>query len=57
MTKELMSAAAGRKKEYDAPMVEQIEARVEKGFTTSSNVEQTTNPEQIGNSGFVYDLD
>ena len=57
MTKELMSAAACRKKEYDAPLVEQIEARVEMGFTTSSNVEQTTNLEQIGNSGFVYDLD
>ncbi len=35
MKEQTFLAAASRKKEYDAPMVELIEARVEKGFASS----------------------
>ncbi len=35
MKEQTFLAAASRKKEYDAPMVELIEARVEQGFQLS----------------------
>ena len=45
------------KKEYVAPMVESLEAHVERGFAGSGNSEPSTNPEQIGDSGYVYEID
>ena len=45
-----------RKQEYDAPMVELIEARVEKGFQTSMNNQMnSTNTEGVPDSGNNYD--
>ena len=45
------------KQEYDAPMVELIEARVEKGFQTSMTEEQmrSSNMEGVTGSGHNYD--
>ena len=45
------------KKEYYAPMVELIEARVEKGFQTSMTEEQmrSSNMEGVTGSGHNYD--
>ena len=46
-----------KKKEYNAPIVEQIEARVEKGFTMSGAVEAgpSGGTETLSNSGNTYD--
>ena len=45
------------KQEYDAPLVELIEARVEKGFQTSMTEEQmrSSNMEGVTGSGHNYD--
>lgn len=44
-----------QEKEYITPTVEQLEARVEKGFAGSGGT--TTQPEQIGSSGYEYNFD
>ena len=46
-----------RKQEYDTPMVELIETRVEKGFQTSMSEEQmrSSNMEGVAGSGNNYD--
>ena len=46
-----------RKQEYDTPMVELIETRVEKGFQTSMSEEQmrSSNMEGVAGSANNYD--